>query len=151
MPWNVQFDRGLWLPQLGWHLDASFPTERSFVSHAHFDHVAAHREILCSEGTARLMRTRLPGTRTEHVLPFGQEEALTEDCSVVLHPAGHIFGSAQALLMHAEHGSLLYTGDFKLRPGLSAEPCATPSADVLVMETTYGRPHYIFPPTAQVL
>jgi DNA ligase-1 len=151
VPWNVQFDRGLWLPQLGWHLDASFPTERSFVSHAHFDHVAAHREILCSEGTARLMRARLPGTRTEHVLPFGHKEALTGDCSVELHPAGHIFGSAQALLLHAEHGSLLYTGDFKLRPGLSAEPCATPRADLLIMETTFARPHYVFPPTEDVL
>ncbi|MGH7946986.1 MAG: MBL fold metallo-hydrolase RNA specificity domain-containing protein, partial [Opitutaceae bacterium] len=47
--------------------------------------------------------------------------------------------------------TLLYTGDFKLRPGRSAERCATPRADVLIMETTFGRPHYVFPPTAQVL
>ena len=151
MPWDVHFDRGLWLPQLGWHLDASYPTDRSFVSHAHFDHVAAHREILCSEGTAQLMRARLPGTRTEHVLPFGHEEALTADCSVTLFPAGHIFGSVQALLSHPGHGSLLYTGDFKLRPGLSAEPCAAPKADLLIMETTFARPHYVFPPTESVL
>jgi len=151
MPWDVTFDRGIWLPQVGWHLDAHFPADRSFVSHAHFDHLALHREILCSEGTARLMRARMPGNRTEHVLPFGQEEPLTADCSVTLHPAGHIFGSAQSLLRHTEHGSLLYTGDFKLRPGLSAEPCATPAADVLIMETTFGRPQYVFPPTDEVL
>ncbi|HZZ19035.1 MAG TPA: ATP-dependent DNA ligase, partial [Opitutaceae bacterium] len=151
MPWDVHFDRGLWLPQLGWHLDASYPTDRSFVSHAHFDHISAHREILCSDGTAKLMRSRLPGMRTEHVLPFGHEEALTGDCSVTLFPAGHIFGSAQALLNHAEHGSLLYTGDFKLRHGLSAEPCAAPRADLLIMETTFARPQYVFPPTESVL
>ena len=29
------------------------------------------------------------------------------------------------LAFHAEHGRLLYTGDFKLRPSLAAEPCAT--------------------------
>jgi DNA ligase-1 len=150
-PWDVKFDRSLWLPQLGWHLDANFPTERSFVSHAHFDHLARHREILCSAGTARLMRSRMPGDRVEHVLPFGFEEALTEDCSVTLHPAGHIFGSSQTLLNHEEHGTLLYTGDFKLRKGLSAEPCATPSADLLIMETTFGKPEYVFPPTADVL
>src|SRR5690606_32808076 len=46
---------------------------------------------------------------------------------------------------------LLYTGDFKLRPGRSAEPCATPRADVLIMETTFGRPHYVFPPTEEVI
>lgn len=151
MAWDLKFDQGVWLPQIEWWLDARLPVARSFVSHAHFDHVAAHREILCSPGTARLMRARLPDERIEHVLPFGQTEQLTPDCTVSLHPAGHIFGSAQSLLTHPDHGRLLYTGDFKLRPGLSAEPCATPGTDVLIMETTFGKPQYVFPPTAQVL
>jgi DNA ligase-1 len=151
MAWDLNFDQGVWLPQIAWWLDARLPVARSFVSHAHFDHLAAHREILCSPGTARLMRARLPADRIEHVLPFGQTEQLTPECAVTLHPAGHIFGSAQSLLNHAQHGTLLYTGDFKLRPGLSAEPCATPHADVLIMETTFGKPQYVFPPTADVL
>ncbi len=151
MAWDVQFRNGVWLPQTGWWLDARYPAPRSFVSHAHFDHLAAHDEIICSEGTAKLMRARMPALRREHILPFGRTEQLTPDTAVTLHPAGHIFGSAQILLEHAEHGRLLYTGDFKLRPGRSAEPCATPAADVLIMETTYGRPHYILPPTDDVL
>ncbi|ACB76428.1 ATP-dependent DNA ligase [Opitutus terrae] len=151
MPWDVKFSHGLYLPQLGWWLDAHFPQKRSFVSHAHSDHTATHDEILCSAGTAALMRARLDAKRIEHVLPFGQTEQLTADCGVTLHPAGHIFGSAQCLLEHGEHGSLLYTGDFKLRRGRSAEPCATPHAELVIMETTFGRPHYVFPPTAQVL
>lgn len=152
MAWDVQFRSGsLYLPQVGWWLDAHFPTERSFVSHAHFDHLAPHREILCSAGTARLMHARMPAERTERVLPFGQTEPFDHNTTVTLHPAGHIFGSAQCLLEHPQHGSLLYTGDFKLRRGLSAEPCATPRADVLIMETTYGLPRYVLPPTADVL
>ncbi|QYM80132.1 ATP-dependent DNA ligase [Horticoccus luteus] len=151
MAWDVQFRGGVWLPQIDWWLDAHFPAPRSFVSHAHFDHLALHREILCSAVTARLMRNRLPGERIEHILPFGQTEPLTPATTVTLHPAGHIFGSAQSLLVHERHGSLLYTGDFKLRPGRSAERCATPRADVLIMETTFGLPRYVFPPTAQVL
>jgi DNA ligase-1 len=151
MSWQVEFRAGVWLPQTGWWLDAHFPQARSFVSHAHSDHIAPHDEILCCAGTARLMRARMPGARTEHVLPFGHAEALTPDTTVTLHPAGHIHGSAQSLLHHAEHGTLLYTGDFKLRPGRSAEKCATPRADTLIMETTFGRPHYVFPPTEAVL
>lgn len=151
MAWDVQYQHGIWLPQLDWWLDAHHPVARSFVSHAHFDHLAAHEEVICSEGTARLMRARMPSVRRHHVLPFGQTESLTADTTVTLHPAGHIYGSAQCLLEHAEHGRLLYTGDFKLRPGRSAERCATPRADVLIMETTYGRPHYVLPPTEQVL
>jgi Cft2 family RNA processing exonuclease len=151
MNWDVHYRHGLWLPQTGWWLDAHFPVARSFVSHAHSDHVAAHREILCSAGTARLMRARLPGIRVEHVLPFGHTEQLTSDTAVTLHPAGHILGSAQCLLAHERHGTLLYTGDFNLRPAHSAEPCATPRAEVLIMETTFGLPRYVFPPADQVL
>lgn len=151
MPWQVEFRAGVWLPQIAWWLDAHFPQRRAFVSHAHSDHIAPHGEILCSAGTSRLMQARMPGQRVEHVLPFGQTEQLTDDCTITLHPAGHIFGSAQSLLDHATHGTLLYTGDFKLRPGRSAERCATPRADTLIMETTFGRPHYVFPPTAQIL
>ena len=151
MSWQVEFRAGVWLPQIEWWLDAHFPVARSFVSHAHSDHIAPHGEILCSAGTSRLMQARMPGNRVEHVLPFGQAEQLTVDCGVTLHPAGHIHGSAQCLLAHDSWGTLLYTGDFKLRPGHSAERCATPRADVLIMETTFGRPHYVFPPTGQVL
>jgi DNA ligase-1 len=149
--WDVQFRNGIYLPQIDWWLDAHHPVNRSFVSHAHFDHLAPHREILCSEGTARLMRARMPAERREHVLPFGHTVQLTPDTTITLHPAGHIHGSAQSLLAHPDHGTLLYTGDFKLRRGLSAEPCATPHADVLIMETTFGRPQYVFPPTEKIL
>lgn len=151
MSWDVQFEHGVWLPQIGWWLDARFPVAKSFVSHAHFDHVADHQVFLCSEGTSRLTRARLPGERRELVLPFDTPHALSPECTVRLYPAGHIFGSAQLHATHGAHGTLLYTGDFKLRPGLSAETCATPQADVLIMETTFGLPRYVFPPTEQVV
>src|SRR6266511_897844 len=54
-------------------------------------------------------------------------------------------------LIEVQGESLLYTGDFKLRRGWSAEPCEPRHADTLIMETTYGRPEYQFPPTPDVL
>jgi Cft2 family RNA processing exonuclease len=155
--WEVQFRRGLYLPQIDWWLDAHRRVARSFVSHAHFDHMAAHREVLLTPGTAALMRARLPdrtGKRIEHLRAFGEVAPLSADTpevSVSLHPAGHIHGSAMIRLEHPAHGSLLYTGDFKLRPGLSAELCQPPRADLVIMETTYGRPRYTLPPTEEVL
>ncbi len=59
MSWQIEFRAGVRLPQLGWWLDAHFPQTRSFVSHAHSDHIAAHGEILCSAGTARLIAAPL--------------------------------------------------------------------------------------------
>jgi len=96
------------------------------------------------------MAARLPGKREETVLSFGEPYALDAETEVRLWPAGHIFGSAQ-LWLRREGETLLYTGDFKLRTGQSAEACVTPSADVLVMETTFGLPRYRFPPTERVL
>jgi len=150
MSWNVQYKKGVWLPQIGWWLDAQTRTPRSFVSHAHSDHIARHEEVLCSPGTARLLHARLPGRRRETVLPFGRPHEIGPGVTATLHPAGHILGSSQIHLA-ADHGSLLYTGDFKLRGSLAAETCATPRADVLIMETTFGLPRYVFPPEAEVI
>lgn len=151
MAWEIHHRKGIWLPQIGWWLDAQARAERSFVSHAHGDHIARHKEILCTSVTARLLHARLPGRRAETVLPFGRAHALDFASTATLHPAGHIFGSSQILVTHEEHGSLLYTGDFKLRPGLAAEACATPRADVLIMETTFGLPRYVFPPETETI
>jgi ATP-dependent DNA ligase I len=113
----------------------------------------AHREIILSAPTAKLMRARLGGERVEHIVGFGEsrKEVWREaEFTLTLLPAGHIFGSAM-LLLEADGQTLLYTGDFKLRRGLSAEPCEPRRADVLIMETTYGRPQYAFPPNEDVL
>ena len=147
---------GLHLPELGLWLDPQEPQtgpEKVFVSHAHSDHVAAHREVILSAPTAKLMAIRVPEARQEVILNFGETRgfAYTQEAyQLTLLPAGHIFGSAMALL-EAQGERLLYTGDFKLRRGLSAEPCEPRPADILIMETTYGRPEYCFPPTAAVL
>lgn len=149
--WEVRSRKGVWLPQVGWWLDGQARARRSFVSHAHSDHIARHEEILCTPGTARFLHARLPGRRRVTELPFGRRHALEFGLHATLHPAGHILGSAQILLEHDTHGSLLYSGDFKLRPGLAAEHCETPKADVLVMETTFGLPRYVFPPEEEVI
>ena len=149
MAWEIEYRDGIWLPQAGWWLDAKTVKERCFVSHAHSDHIARHRTVLCSPATARLMAERLGGSRREVLtLPFGEGHRLEFDLEATLHPAGHILGSSQ-LLLENEHGRLLFTGDFKLEPGLSCEPCATPRADVLIMETTFGLRHYAFPPAEE--
>jgi Cft2 family RNA processing exonuclease len=149
MSWEVRHKQGVHLPQIGWWLDAQKSQARSFVSHAHSDHIASHREIIATRATASLMRLRVGGKREEHILDYGQPFTADFGCEVKLYPAGHIFGSA---MIHAttEHGSLLYTGDFKLRPSLAAETCVVPRADVLIMETTFGLPRYVFPPQEKI-
>ena len=143
------------MPRLGLWLDAHEPqrAETVFVSHAHSDHTGLHREVVLSPVTSQLMRARISGEWLEHVVPLGNSvklEGKELPYRITLLGAGHIFGSAMAHIKAGEE-TLLYTGDFKLRPGLSAERCDPRPADVLVMETTYGRAHYVFPPAAEVM
>ena len=123
-----------------------------FVSHAHSDHTARHREVVLTQPTSQFMKLRLGGRRLEHVLPFWEAREFGSNGSrfrLTLLPAGHILGSAMALV-EAGGERLLYTGDFKLRPGAAAEVCELQPADILVMETTFGRPRYVFPPDAEI-
>jgi Cft2 family RNA processing exonuclease len=147
----IQFTRsGIHLPQLGLWLDARKRVrqpERGFVSHAHADHLGPHEEVCLTPATARFMRVRLPGARHEHQLEFGVGCDFAfgaETFRLTAVPAGHILGSAMAFIEWRDE-TLLYTGDFKLRPGLAAEPAEVRRADVLIMETTFGLPHYRFP------
>ncbi|MCU0772776.1 MAG: MBL fold metallo-hydrolase [Verrucomicrobia bacterium] len=151
---NLEYHQGgLYLPRLALWLDP--PKAKPgpvFVSHAHSDHTARHPEVIVSDATARLMHLRLGGRRTEHVLAFGEAREFQVGevpFRITLLPAGHILGSAMAWV-EAGGETLLYTGDFKLRPGLAAESCELRPADVLVMETTFGRPGYVFPPAESV-
>jgi Cft2 family RNA processing exonuclease len=153
---EIQFTRaGIHLPQLGLWLDARKRirgAERVFVSHAHADHIGAHDDVLLTEATSLFMRTRLPGKRREQILGFGETTEIHfqgEYGKLTVLPAGHILGSAMALIEWRGE-TLLYTGDFKLRSSLAAEPPEVRRADVLIMETTFGLPHYRFQPEAQV-
>ncbi len=152
MQWEIRSRNGIWLPQIEWHLDAHRPAPRSVITHAHFDHIARHGESICTPETAALIAARgaKPG-ETVKTLKFETPQKITPAATLTLLPAGHVLGSAQALIEHAEFGRLLYTGDFKTRASGTVETCATPTADVLIMETTFARPHYRFPPVAETM
>jgi len=147
---EVRHDRALHLLQAGLWLDPRFPKPLAFVSHAHSDHTGRHEKTIATPTTLRLMQARMGDWTGEKIpLPFGESRDF-ENFRLRLLPAGHVLGSAQAFVETA-HGSLLYTGDFKLRQGASAETTTHCQAETLVMETTYGLPRYIFPPFDEVM
>jgi len=135
------------------HLDATRRVACAFVSHAHGDHIARHERTIATEATLALLRHRLGTPRrgraellpAAHRQPFGLGELTLE-----LFPAGHVLGSAQ-LRVTRPGLSLGYTGDLCTQPTHAAEAAQVMPCDVLVLESTFGLPRYVFPPKAEVL
>jgi len=142
--------RGILLPECGLWLDPWDRQERAFVSHAHADHFASHGTIITSKPTARLIEARFRGAYTLEPHMFGRAWTWRGH-RLQLLPAGHTLGSAQIHVTRLSDGAtLLYTGDFKLRAGRTAEATRFLPADILIMETTFGRPAFRFPSTIKV-
>ena len=150
-PIQVVYDGGIYLPEAELWLDPHKSKPRAFVSHAHADHVASHTLSLCSTTNKRILATRFSSRREVVGYDFG-EEFEVEGFRCVLLPAGHILGSAQLWIERkADGASLLYTGDFKTRPGAACENIEWRNADTLIMETTFGIPKYRLPPRDEVI
>ena len=150
---EVIWRKAPFLPEAKLWLDPHGPCDFAFVSHAHADHFAPHGKILCSEPTARIIEKRFGNRKSDYlILPFGEVHQLDDRHEIQLLPAGHTAGSAQIFVRNTETGaSLLYTGDFKMRPSAAAEPIEFCHADTLIMETTFGIPKFTLPPTADVI
>ncbi|MGH7911253.1 MAG: MBL fold metallo-hydrolase [Candidatus Dormibacteraceae bacterium] len=143
----VAWERGISLVGHDLWLDPQVVRGRAFVSHAHTDHARPHHHAFLTRPTLELLTLpRQPRQAT--VLEFGVPVDLP-DATVTLFDAGHMLGSAQLLFEH-QGWRLLYSGDLKVRR-LNCVRTAIPRADVLVLESTYGRPHFRFPDPAQVL
>ncbi|MEM3185638.1 MAG: MBL fold metallo-hydrolase RNA specificity domain-containing protein [Conexivisphaerales archaeon] len=111
-----------------------------FISHAHSDHLPASvgdSTVIASEETVTLAKAR--GLKIErHVdsLP-----------GIELPDTGHILGSRGILV----DGVLYYTGDIAGRKRGFMNKGRPVSCETLLVETTYGRENFSFPPLAEIL
>lgn len=112
----------------------------TFVSHAHIDHMhvpSKNERVIASSITGELAKAR----------GYDLGEATEEVEGVELLDSGHILGS-RAIRIDDE---VYYTGDASGRTRGFLGKCRTRQARILVMETTYGSPEYVFPPTAKLV
>lgn len=142
----------LYVEALDLWVDSMRRQERCYVSHGHSDHAREHATIVATPSTARICRARFSRAAQQRVTY--EEHAFNEPWTerehrLTLFSAGHVLGSAQ-LMIEGEGGRFVYTGDFKLRESLTVEPAEVKPCDVLLMECTFGRPQYVFPPRDEV-
>ncbi len=134
---------GLWCPAGGFHVDPWRPVERAVVTHAHADHARPGSEAyLASASGEALLRERL-GDVTLETLAWGERRRIG-DVTVSLHPAGHVWGSAQ-VRVEREGEVWVVTGDYKVHGDPVAEPFELVPCHTLVSECTFGLPIYRWP------
>ncbi len=112
----------------------------SFVSHAHIDHVhvaAGKSKVLSSKET-----TTLAGLRG-----YDLGETTEEAEHIDLFDSGHILGSKAILI----DDRVFYTGDISSRDRAFLKGCKGIKCETLIMETTYGKSHYVFPETEDIV
>ena len=93
-------------------------------------------KIMCSPETVAIANLR--------GYLFEKEICFQDDCTLI--DTGHILGS-KGLLIGNE---IFYTGDLSMRDRAFLRKPAIPRAETLIIETTFGKPEYIFPPIEQI-
>lgn len=150
----IEYQNGIHIKGTNFWLDAKRRVDFSFISHAHIDHAARHKEILATKETARLYEHRF-GKAKINILEYNRPKRFLHKSrskggvKVELFPSGHILGGAQ-ILMEIGGVRIVYTGDFKLRKCLTAKEAEVKKCDILIMESTFGLPRYIFPDRKEI-
>lgn len=137
---------GIYLPELDLWLDPRGRQKRAFISHAHADHHSRPEQAICSFETAHLLHRRF-GLKKDSLTVIAEGETMKlNGFELSLHPAGHVIGSSMLHLRRlSDHQTLLFTGDFKTIATRTCPAAPAVKADTLIIETTYGRPEYVFP------
>jgi putative mRNA 3-end processing factor len=148
--WLKVTDGGLYCVPGDFYVDPHRPAERAVITHGHTDHArAGNARVLATEGTLAIMAARYGdgAWRNRQALAYG-ERVRIGDVTVSFAPAGHVLGSAQAVLEH-DGARVVISGDYKRRrdptcPAFEPVPC-----DVFVTEATFGLPVFRHPPDGE--
>lgn len=132
---------GLYCPAGDFFVDPWGKVDRAIVTHAHSDHARwGSRLYLCSRPSVPLMETRLGAEMRIEGWEYGEEHSVGS-AKVSLHPAGHIWGSAQ---IRIEVGGEVWvvSGDYKTQFDQTAQAWEPIPCHGFVTETTFGLPIY---------
>ncbi len=140
---------GLYCAPGDFFVDPVRPVERAVITHGHADHArAGHGTVVATPETLAIMRARYGDDFCRRPEPVAYGETLARDgVEVSLVPAGHVLGSAQAVVRF-KGLTMVVSGDYKRRrdptcPAFEPTPC-----EVFITEATFGLPVFNFPPDA---
>jgi len=137
---------GLYCPPGDFHIDPVRPVPRAVITHGHSDHArSGHGAVLATPQTLAIMAARYGADFAARTEAANYGERVTRNAvDVTLVPAGHVLGSAQAVLRWKGITAVI-SGDYKRRrdptcPLFEPVPC-----NLFVSEATFGLPVFRFP------
>ncbi|MDW3205573.1 MAG: ligase-associated DNA damage response exonuclease [Alphaproteobacteria bacterium] len=147
--WLTVTPQGLYCAAGDFYVDPTRPVERAVITHGHADHArAGHGKVLATAETLAIMQSRFGADcwGAAQAVGFGEQVGIG-NAAVSLAPAGHVLGSAQAVLDH-DGGRVVVSGDYKRRRDPTCAEFEPVPCDVFVTEATFALPVFRHPDDA---
>ncbi|WP_297507644.1 ligase-associated DNA damage response exonuclease [uncultured Caulobacter sp.] len=140
---------GLYCPPGDFYIDPVAPADRAVITHGHADHArAGHGVAIATPETLAIMAARygedFAGRR--EAVAYGETFA-RDGVEVTLVPAGHVLGSAQAVVRW-KGLTMVVSGDYKRRRDPTCARFEPVPCDVFITEATFGLPVFRHPDDA---
>jgi Cft2 family RNA processing exonuclease len=118
-----------------------------FVTHSHLDHSKAFKtdrvSKYSSEETMEIISSY--GFQVKNWQPLtAKKKVAVDDIEVIPYNSGHVLGSYEFEVVTPE-GNVLFTGDFNTETTKTMKPAEPVQCDVLILESTFGSPSFVFP------
>ncbi len=141
-------DAGLYCPPGDFYVDPVRPSDRAVITHGHADHARwGHRSVLATAETLAIMAVRYGADFAASTQTLGLGETVDlNGVTVTLRPAGHVLGSAQAVIDYRGR-RIVVSGDYKRREDPTCVGFEPVSCDVFISEATFGLPVFRHPHT----
>ena len=138
--------QGLYCAPGDFFIDPVSPVTRAVITHGHADHArAGHGTVIATPETLAIMAERYGQdfAGSTQSLAYGQS-VVRDGVEVSLVPAGHVLGSAQAVVRW-KGLTMVVSGDYKRRRDPTCPPFEPVPCDVFISEATFGLPVFRHP------
>lgn len=142
-------DCGIYCAQAGIYIDPWKPVAKAIITHAHSDHARMGMgAYITHKHSVPVIKYRLGAEINVQAVEY-HEPIYINGVTISLHPAGHIWGSAQVRLEYKGEVWVV-SGDYKMQTDGISAPFELVRCHHFITESTFGLPIYKFPETVQV-
>lgn len=150
--WLEVRPEGLFVRPGGFFVDPLRPVDLAVITHGHSDHArAGHGTVMATAATLDIMALRLGDQAGAVRRPLAHGEVVElGGVRLWLAPAGHVLGSAQAVMEYAGT-RVVVSGDYKRAADPTCAAFEPVACDLFVTEATFGLPVFRHPsPEAEI-